>query len=90
MKRQGDHVENLRLELVEILCRDSRGNDRVVIGHLGVVEDALVRPDPALRKRLPRVRRQLGVSNLVRPIAFQDSPREDNANPSRWRTLCLS
>ena len=48
----GHHVKDLHLDLIEILCRDARGDDGVVIGHLCIVENTLVGSYPSLRKRL--------------------------------------
>ena len=65
MNRRATMSKDLHLELIEILGRDSCGNDGVVIGHLGVVEDPLVRSDPSLGKRLLRVCSSSGSSNFV-------------------------
>ena len=51
-----DHVENFALEIIEMGGRCARGDDGVVIAHLGVVEDALRRLDPFVAERF------LGVS----------------------------
>ena len=59
------HVKDLHLDLIEILRRDSCRNDGVVIGHLCIVENALVRSHPSLRKRLSaRARPSSGIFKL--------------------------
>ena len=43
----GDHVVELRFQLVQVLGRERGRDDGEVVRDLGVVEDALVRLDPA-------------------------------------------
>src|SRR5574344_1917709 len=50
-----DHVEYLGLQIVEVLGLGGGGDDRKVIGDLGVVEDALVGAQPAGIEELFRV-----------------------------------
>ena len=51
-----DHVVELLLGLVQVLGRGERRDDREVVRHLGVVEDALVGAHPLLLDHAPRER----------------------------------
>ncbi len=57
-KALDDEIVELRLELVQVLRRHERRDDREVVGDLRVVEDPLVRPDPLLLQHLAGERRR--------------------------------
>ena len=62
-------VVELRLGVVQVLGLLQRRDDREVIRDLRVVEDALVRPHPALLEDLPRIHRErIGVAEHLERV----------------------